>query len=394
MDSHSDALSIRCHIRRINDETSSTSDNPIIDYGDDEGHNVICKMYPGAVTSNWNLWDGVTSSEPNSVMQGDDDFEKEAKLSFCSLPMPMSILPNRSTSASRSRGGGGGGSRIRRRSVDLLNPNQITTTSRRIPMNIRAESPGPRRRISPLNGRKSRGSTPSRDCSDAAAACFVVRELEKKNREELRFEGFDVVHSDLISVQKDFMSSRNAGIGAIVIQTRSHATLEICPHSKHGRDMLVAFLKTYLPKDRVRDTLLQFKRQLHCVSSEDLSFDMQMFEASAVESRFANESVWDKMRRKSAIFSLHMQELCFMPCCETTVTEENDYVYKDSSLADKDVTDSTTVNTTIESVLTEMELDAVKEENESQGPGPESIRIITCTSVEEREVSHIENDSN
>ena len=77
--------------------------------------------------------------------------------------------------------------------------------------------------------------------------------------------------------------------------------------------------------------------------------------------------------------------VCFMPCCETTVTEENDFGYKDSSLADKDATDSTTVNTTIESVLTEMELDDVKEENESQGPGLESIRIITCTSVEERE---------
>ena len=54
---------------------------------------------------------------------------------------------------------------------------------------------------------------------------------------------------------------------------------------------------------------------MQCATSDDISVDIQNFEASAVRKSLANESFFEKIRRNGAIVSLRMQErkyLCIL----------------------------------------------------------------------------------
>ena len=302
---------------------------------------MVCKMYQGTVDTEWNLWDGIriqrvdtlddnipNKTSPNGTQQDQCQHKYETKLSFFPVRLPPSVSNSRSRpslpSPRRTIVGSG---TYTTRSVssssnndfefNLPNPNRLTVP-RRIHYNIRAESPDPR--INTAYRAKRRGGCTPIDCTNAAAACFVVNEsilrCQKRNRQNLhppqpQSGPLHIYFSDLVSVQKDLTSNQNSGIGVIRIQTRAHGILEVIPHTKDGRDVLVAFLQSCLPKGSIQDKLYQFTKQLQCSSSDDVSVDMQHFEARTVRKSFANESIFEKMRRRSAVFSLRMQECEF-----------------------------------------------------------------------------------
>ena len=74
-------------------------------------------------------------------------------------------------------------------------------------------------------------------------------------------------------------------------------------------------------------------------------------------------------------------------CCEAAEVKENDSVteHKSNSIMDKDDMDtSVTGNSTVDSVLTEMELSVASEDQAIASP--EAIGVITCSSTEEKNV--------
>ena len=125
---------------------------------------------------------------------------------------------------------------------------------------------------------------------------------------------FDIPLTDISSVQKEFNLGRNGSVGVIYIQTNCNGFLEVIPHTEDGRDSVVAFLQACLPQGTLKDKLSILElRQLHLSRSDSSLFDMEQFEFHAVKKRFANESIWERMRRRSARFSARIQE------CESTL---------------------------------------------------------------------------
>jgi len=413
MEAQNYSITIKCRLRTSRNATSSLLADDFDSGSSIVGREMLCRMYQGTAETDWNLWDGETrqrtdsknnDTQGNSSLHGQEGRglkEDEAKISF----FPLHFPPPTSTSRSfpvrpnlRQQNGIGKdapGTNPDSRfdlDFDLPNPNRVHIP-RRIIYPARAQSLDPKvNSVLRQNGR--RYATPSRHCAVAAAACFAVNDKitkqehnikENTHSQKSQCDPLHIYCSDLISVQKDTTSNQNNGIGVIRIETNAHDIMEVIPHNIDGRDLLVAFLQSCLPKGSVQDKIFQFTKQLQCTSSDDISLDMQHFEASAVKKRFANEPIWEKMRRKGAALSSRLQEVCGN-CDAATDIEVNDmmkkYKFDPSTEKDEMDTKSVSAHSTVESVLSEMELSVASRE---QGiKDIEEIGIITCSDTEEK----------
>jgi len=296
----------------------------------DEGEEMVCKM-KGGEEADWNLWESITfesvgrSLTPivredsegvfvNKALEMEKDNARSSsngrgddlgpKLSFHPIARPPSRPQSRIRTGSafrRSRTDDHGKYTISD-SFSLPNPNSMTPPRRVRSLQLRPESPAPR------------ASRPDRNVQ--AAACFQalpVFAIDSNDSDSLQDElqPFHTSLSDFISVERDFVTSKNYGLGVICIKTRKSGFLEITPHTKLSRDMISAFLQASLKEGVIYNKVLgeDLVRQRQLVlTPSDVSFDMQHFEAHAVNNRFENESSWEKIRRKSASFAERFQE--------------------------------------------------------------------------------------
>ena len=309
----------------------------------DESQEMICKMHHSEVGTEWNIWESITfesvgrSLTPILMQPSEGKFVNDIKVDD-----PNVVVQERESANSQNgptlsfepiaRSPSGSPSRIRpssrlRRSIsrprsdtsvstssgthlefDLPNPMHIGTHTKAF--QVRHQSPDPSLNQS-VKASKRLGSSPIRDSSNLAAAYFAVYSDDEKELASEPFCQFDIFLSDVVLIRKDY--SRNAGIGVIYITTRTNGFAEIIPNSLHGRELLLAFLQASLPDGSIRDKDADFRQQLFVTSSHG-SFDMQDFEAHAMKERFANETFWDKMRRRSARFASQAQESALQSC--------------------------------------------------------------------------------
>ena len=299
---------------------------------------MVCTMIQGEVKE-WNMWRNITlesvgrSITPVLMQQPEENFVNDnrvddggedeqqcenvngkngPKLSFTSIApsRPASRIrvtsrlrrpysrPRTDTSVPRPYSGSLAQSNL---------PNPLNIGPHKKTFQLRQQSPHPRLDAS-VKAIKSMRSSPSRDPSYLASGCFA---WYPDDREQVEFEPFDISLSDILFVEKDY--SCNAGIGVVYIMpcmARKGGVVEIIPRSLHARDLLIAFLQAGLPDGYVRNKNTELKRQpfVTITKSDDTPFDMQNFEAHAVKKRFANESFWDKMMRKTANFTRRIQE--------------------------------------------------------------------------------------
>jgi len=334
-------------VRTFKDEESYSLQASELQYG--ENQEMICKMYQGEVGTEWNIWESITFEsvgmsltpilmqqpsegnfandikvdDPNVVVQEREsaNSQKGPTLSFEPLATSPSRSPSRIRASSRLRR-----SKSRPRSDTSVStssgthfefdlPNPMRTGTHTKAFQVRHQSPDPSHN-EPVKASKILGSSPIRDSSNLAAAYFAVYSDDEK---ELACEPFDISLSDVVLIQKDY--SRNAGIGVIYITTRTNGFAEIIPNSLHGRELLLAFLQASLPDGSIRDKDADFRSQLFVTTSHEF-FDMQDFEAHAMKERFANETFWDKTRRRSARFISQIQESASQSCqhFETSIT--------------------------------------------------------------------------
>lgn len=399
-------VTLRCRVRTFKDEESYSLQASELQY--DESQEMICKICHSEVGTEWNIWESITFEsvgrsltpilmqpsegkfvndikvdDPNVVVQERESANSQngPMLSFIPIETSPSRSPSRIRTSSRLRR-----SNSRPRSdtsvsttsgthleFDLPNPMHIGTHPKAL--QVRHQSPDPSLNAY-VEASKRLGSSLIRDSSNLAAAYFAVYSDDEK---ELASEPFDIFLSDVVLIRKEKDYSRNVGIGVIYITTRTHGFAEIIPNSLHGRELLLAFLQASLPDGSIRDKDADFRQQLFVTTSHG-SFDMQDFEAHAMKERFANETFWDKMRRRSARFASQAQEMCV--CCEH-MHEDNDLVYKSDSKSDKDLDCCT-----IESVLTEMELDILEEDKVM-----EDIKVISYDSKDQRDDSSEHSDT-
>lgn len=177
---------------------------------------------------------------------------------------------------------------------------------------VRNTSPLPIRDI-PTHPR----TTPRRrrlcDSSSLAAACFDIDENEN-DLDFLQYKAFHILLSEIISIEKHESALNSKSAGDFFINTQNNGFLQITPESKHAHGVFLAFLKASVSENvfKARDDDAQVLKSV--VSTSQDSFDMQKFEANAVKSRFQNESIWDKMKRRSARISNRFQESEYFSC--------------------------------------------------------------------------------
>mmetsp|Transcript_16974 Transcript_16974/g.32130 ORF Transcript_16974/g.32130 Transcript_16974/m.32130 type:complete len:389 (-) Transcript_16974:519-1685(-) len=369
----SDDIAIRCRVRTLRDNSVlSPSEGSSWLYDDDDGQNMICKMHQCGPTPihSWNLWDGIVPFEstdcdseggtPNVLNESMESknvggmCEHGQRLEFCPVFVPLHSRPSsrigsRLTSLRRLPASASNDSLM-----DCIPSDSIVGGVQRqqVQYPVRSGSPTNRFDFTAASVSQRIRSSPMRDTSEIAAACFAVGDDVQR---ETQLEPFDVLLTDIVSVQNHGRSHGNSNVGVIVISTRKYGSLEVIPGSVHARDLLLAFLQATVPKGILEDdcTMVNSKMILSKPSSQ--SFDMQDFEEDAVEKTFANETFWNRMARKSAIFAVRFKELCI--CCDNEV-EVNDLIYKSDHQDDVEC-----CNSTVESVLSEMELDTLAQDD-------------------------------
>lgn len=372
-DGTNDDITIRCRVRIYKRQDNQHVPMSLSDLRDVEsGTDMICTMHrDDSCVNSWNLWEGMNAfesidqdskiEEPVEIINESRDHDTldhyqhggPSRLAFHPVLVPSLSRPS---SRIRSRS-----ARFQRPTVvgdaDLMTDLMLSDTQiieqqgQRVLYPVRSGSPTNRFDES-LGAVSQRIKTsPGRDASDIAAACFAVGEDPLQGAQS---EPFDVHLSDIISVKRSCELYRNAQIGVIIISTQKCGFLEILPNSEHARDLLLAFLQVTLPKGIVEDpgTIASSRQLLSKASSH--SFDMQDFEENAVNKTLASESLWDRMARKSATLASRFNDLCV--CCENGV-ETNELTYKSQRHDDVEC-----CNSTVESVLSEMELDTVDED--------------------------------
>lgn len=296
---------------------------------------MICKIHQDDLSANsWNLWDGMVIFEPTD--HGSD--EETARVPrenleshvdrVCENGQRLEFRPMFTSSRSRPSSRIGSRLAIPQRPLASVNKDFLMDDTlpdskeggvqrRKLHYPVRSGSPTNRFDFVPDSISQRIRTSPTRDTSDIAAACFAVGEDKHK---ETRLEPFDVRLADIIFVQSNGASRGNSNVGVINISIRKCGSLEIIPDSIHARDVLLAFLQAALPKGVIEDrgSLPDSKVLLSKPSSQ--SFDMQDFEENAVQKTVDNESLWDRMARKSATFAVRFKECeCWLPFLKTSV---------------------------------------------------------------------------
>lgn len=292
-------------------------------YNHGVGQDMICKMCQDDLSvSSWNLWDGMAvfestdhGSEGESAHVMNENLEKNVGR-ICEHGQRLEFRPVFVPSLSRPSSRIGSRLPILQRPLAPVEKDSLADSvlpeskdggmqRRQVQYPVRSVSPTNRFDFTAGSMSQRIRTSPARDTSEIAAACFAVGDDEQR---VTRLEPFDVRLTDIVSVQSDGGSHGNSNVGFILISTRNCGSLEIVPDSRHARDLLLAFLQATLPKGIMEDhgTLLDSKVLLSKHSSQ--SFDMQDFEENAVKKTFANETFWDRVARRSATFAVRFKE--------------------------------------------------------------------------------------
>jgi hypothetical protein len=106
------------------------------------------------------------------------------------------------------------------------------------------------------------------------------------------------------------------------ITTMSHGFFEFTLESRNGQEVLLAFLKASLPKERVMDGQIPrspsgFSQNTH--SSGSRGFDVEAFTASRMAERIQHETFSEKVRRKVRHVVTSMEESKFQESVRLTV---------------------------------------------------------------------------
>lgn len=102
--------------------------------------------------------------------------------------------------------------------------------------------------------------------------------------------------SDILVV--DMVGDENSHVCNIT--TVSSGFYEFSLENRNGQDMLLAFLKNALPKERFMKGEIQPEERLvpEDTVSKDPSFDVEAFTAKNMTERIQNETISEKLRRK------------------------------------------------------------------------------------------------
>lgn len=227
-----------------------------------------------------------------------------------------------------------------------------------------------------------------------AAACFVtdaqsiqcLRHTEDdKDNYYKGCQPFQVPITDLVTVevQDHVILDNNSGneVPVLHIMTKSNGFLELTPHNKHSGDILVAFLQAAAPSHIISNNQSIELQSTRARTLSERSLDMQRFEGSAVEKRFEDEPFLDRMKRRTARVASRFPELCH--CCEPPVLDD-DNMYMEAeglNMFEKShrASDRTAI-ASVESILTEMELDPGSNEAGAD-TDEESIELIVSEIV-------------
>lgn len=177
---------------------------------------------------------------------------------------------------------------------------------------VRNTSPLPIRDI-PTHPKSTPRRRRLRDSSSLAAACFDIEE-DEKDMDFLQYKAFHIFLSEIISIEQQKSASNSKSAGVFFVNTENNGFLQIIPESKHANGVLLAFLKASVSENVFKTGDDDAHVLKSVVSTSQDSFDMQKFEANAVKSRFQNESIWDKMKRRSARISNRFQESKYYTC--------------------------------------------------------------------------------
>jgi len=184
----------------------------------------------------------------------------------------------------------------------------------------RSQSPDPRD-IQPYKRIRRIQSTPR--TSVRAAEMFAV-----KNRIAPDTTGDCKVHQIFMNdvASTDLVPSMNADVtetNRINIVTKTGELFQIFFFQQHEQDILLAFLQAYLSRKIIKiRAAFEMNKSADILERSESSktFDMEYFEANAVQSRCRNESLWERLRRQIELFLSRTEEFCF--CGK----KSNDYI--------------------------------------------------------------------
>lgn len=188
---------------------------------------------------------------------------------------------------------------------------------------LRAKSPTPsikvtggmRSSYSQSRGRRSR--TPG--TSTAATACFAVRSSESSMKGSSSQSNdveaatvFSIPTSDVIAI--DVLPSSSNLISpdhceCVYITARNLGCSELSFYDLDSQEILLAFLKAWVPSRRFQQTDLTVKNDAILKSDSSSCLDMETWTQKAVEKRFQNESAMDRINRRLYRFVSSMEEI-------------------------------------------------------------------------------------
>lgn len=244
-----------------------------------------------------------------------------ARIQFKPISKPRSRPTSRIRCSSRARNSLNSSMSESSASMNALHTPQVVSSNSSFTIDhspminpvVRNTSPLPIRDI-PTHPRTTPGRRRRlRDSSSLAAACFDIEEDEKE-MDFLQYKAFHILLSEIISIEKHESASNSKSGGVFFVNTQNNGFLQITPESKHAQGVFLAFLKASVSENVFKAQNDDAQVLKSVVSTSQDSFDMQKFEANAVKKRFQNESIWDKMKRRSARISNRFQESKYFSC--------------------------------------------------------------------------------
>jgi len=175
---------------------------------------------------------------------------------------------------------------------------------------IRTRAKSPNRFRSSYSQSRGRSRTPG------ATACFAVRPSEVNKIETNNDDStpFYIPLADIIAVDVLPDSRTTVESDIVYITSRNIGCCELFFHDVDSQEILLAFLRAWVPKIRVK-THLTAKDQI-VLSDSSSCVDMDRFEEKAVEKRFQNESTMDRINRRFLRFITSVEEVgkCYLSC--------------------------------------------------------------------------------
>lgn len=158
--------------------------------------------------------------------------------------------------------------------------------------------------------RRIQSSSPS---SARAAAMFAVKKGTVTDfvddDETYAIPMNDVAAVNLKSSPADEVQT---GTDLVDITTKHGGVLQISFYHHHEQDLLLGFLQAFLLPSVINIQSDNGMSAIPCIyrSESSRTMDMEKFEARAVTCSFLNESLWDKLKRRTSHWLSRTEEIC------------------------------------------------------------------------------------